>query len=109
MIGAEAFERDPGASTWQASSFGAPGIRWPSDYYREFWADAAAVSLLGTTIVDGVPTQVVSFVRPDLPAWFRLYIDADGRVRRQEMRAEGHLMDQAYTGFDRPLSIEPPG
>jgi len=42
------------------------------------------------------------------PIWFRLWVDPDGLVRRAEMRAAGHFMDQRYDHFDVPLAIEAP-
>lgn len=54
-------------------------------------------------------SNVVAFVRPQLPAWFRLWVgQRDGLVRRPEMLAEGHLMDHRYVGFDEPLDLRPP-
>ena len=42
------------------------------------------------------------------PIWFRLWVDADGLVRRAEMRAAGHFMDQRYGDFDAHLAIQAP-
>ena len=108
LAGEQQFRRTANGP-WQESTFPAPGFSWPSGYYREFWGAMAAPRILGAEDVDGVPAQVIAFVRPDVPAWFRLWVrEADGVVLRQEMRAEGHIMDQAYTGLNGPVTITPP-
>ena len=108
LVGEEQFRRT-GNGPWDQTSFPAPGFSWPIGYYREFWGAAAAVRVLGTDTVDGVPTEVIAFVRPDVPAWFRLWVGvADGFVRRQEMRAEGHIMDHRYSVLNGPISVQTP-
>jgi copper transport protein len=108
LVGEQQFRRT-GNGPWDKSAFPPPGFSWPSGYYREFWGDMAAARTLGQDTVDGVPAQVIAFVRTDVPAWFRVWVRAsDGVVLRQEMRAEGHLMDQAYTDLNAPLIITAP-
>jgi hypothetical protein len=63
---------------------------------------------VGTEVVDGVASNVVAFVRPDLPAWFRIWVGTDGLVRREEMLAEGHLMVHTYFAFDAAPVISAP-
>jgi hypothetical protein len=88
---------------WQRSSF--PGLRVP-DY---MWAGARNPKLLGSATRDGLPVDVISvFDRQPIPAWFRLYVDADGRVRESEMLAPVHFMRQRFSAFNAPLVIEPP-
>jgi copper transport protein len=107
-IGAMAYRQDHPNGPWLAQSTGV-AFGWPSPYFRQAWAYAAAARVVGTDIVDGVPSHIVAFVRPDLPAWFELWIgDSDGLVRREEMRAEGHLMRHDYSGFDAPAAIVAP-
>ena len=109
LAGEQQFRRT-GNGPWQTSTFPAPGFSWPTGYYREFWGAMAAPRLLGEGTLDGTPAQVIAFVRPDVPAWFRLWVrDSDGVVLRQEMRAEGHIMDQAYRDLNGPITVEPPG
>jgi hypothetical protein len=68
-----------------------------------------AVRLLGSEEVEGAPSRVVAFLRPDLPAWFRIWVGAeDGLVRREQMLAEGHLMDHWYRDFNAPVEIPAP-
>src|SRR5207244_11466571 len=42
------------------------------------------------------------------PYWFRLWVDADGLVHRAEMRGQGHFMDQDFSAFDEPLTVDVP-
>jgi len=108
LAGEEQFHRT-GNGPWTKSAFPAPGFSWPTGYYRDFWGGAAAVRIIGTETIDGVPSDVVAFIRPDVPAWFRIWVgQSDGLVRREEMRAEGHIMDHAYTDLNGPMSIQLP-
>jgi copper transport protein len=108
IIGEEQYQKT-GTGQWQASSFGAPGFSWPSGYYRQFWRGAVAVRLVGQETVDGVRSDVITFLRPDVPAWFRMWVGiSDGLVRREVMRAEGHLMDHAYADLNGPITVQTP-
>jgi hypothetical protein len=67
--------------------------------------------ILGADNVDGSDTLVVAFFENlgvNSPFWFRLWVDADGLVHRAEMRGQGHFMDEHYTDFDAPFTIQPP-
>ena len=66
--------------------------------------------IVGTAHVDGVDTTILSFYGPlgSAAYWFRLWVDPTGLVRRSEMRAQGHFMNQRYSAFDAPISIGPP-
>ncbi len=68
--------------------------------------------IVGRENVDGIDTQVVSFVgavAPGLtPIWYRLWVDPSGLVHRAQMRTTGHFMDREYSGFDQAVAIEPP-
>ena len=108
FIGPTRYERT-GSGPWQSSPPAPPGFTWPTGYYREFWGAMAAPRLLGAETVDGVPTQVIAFLRPDVPAWFRIWVGvADGLVRREDMRAEGHIMDHDYSDLNGPITVTPP-
>jgi copper transport protein len=108
IIGEKEFIRT-GTGPWKETSFPSPGFSWPSSYYREFWRGAAAARVLGPARVDGVACTVLAFVRPDVAAWFRIWVGvSDGLVRRQEMRAEGHLMDHDYSQLNGAISVTPP-
>lgn len=107
VIGGSDFRRADGGS-WETWTWPGPPFTWPGSYYREFWAQAAAPRVIGEDEIDGVPLRVLSFVRTDLPAWFRLWIGPDDRVRRAVMLAQGHLMDQRFRNFDKTPAIAPP-
>ncbi len=108
FVGEQRFQRT-GTGAWETSPFPPPGFSWPIGYYREFWGATAAARLLGTETVDGVPTQIIAFVRPDVPAWFRIWVgESDGLVRREDMRAEGHIMDHSYSDLNGPIMVTPP-
>ena len=111
-IGTHQYSRQSPTSPWINQTISADtrasGYRWPNGYYRGFWRGAQATRVLGRDVVDGVPSNIVGFVIPDLPAWFRLWIGDDGLVRRMEMRTEGHLMNHEYSDFNQPVILKPP-
>lgn len=108
LIGEQGFRRS-GNGAWEKFSFPAPGFSWPTGYYRDFWAGAAAARIIGSATMNGVPSLIISFVRPDVPAWFRIWVSkADGIVQREEMRAEGHLMDHTFADLNDPISVQAP-
>jgi copper transport protein len=108
LIGGERFSRQ-GNGPWEKSTFPPPGFSWPTGYYRDFWGGAVAARLMSTEVVDGVATQIITFVRPDVPAWFRVWVrQSDGIVMREDMRAEGHLMDHTFADLNGPISVQPP-
>ena len=106
-IGTRTFRRDRPEPAWIAQRTDA-AITWPSPYFRQLWGPATTARVVGTGVVDGVASHIVAFARPDLPAWFRLWVGRDGLVRREEMLAEGHLMVHTYFAFDHARSIAAP-
>ncbi len=109
IIDQKRFRRPGPNAEWEEGTWPGSGFTWPEDYYRSFWHDPVAVRVLGMRSREGERYRVISFLRPDLPAWFRLWVDpSDGIVRLQQMRAEGHIMDHLYSGFDAPIKIRPP-
>ncbi len=51
----------------------------------------------------------ISFVDPNVPAWFNVSIDKKTlRTLKLSMIAAAHFMHHVYGGFDEPQSIEPP-
>ena len=96
-------------TTFEAYDWPGDGFNWPAGFYESFFADTAAVRLLGTDVIDGQPVEVLTFVHAELPAWFRVSLEPDsGRIRRLRMLAEGHLMVQNYTAYDTQVVVEPP-
>jgi hypothetical protein len=44
-----------------------------------------------------------------LRAWFRIWVGtSDGLVRRADMRAEGHIMNQTYADLNGPVIVQTP-
>ncbi len=94
--------------TWEveqgASAPPVPSYIW--DYFKPY----RDVRVIGSETVEGVPTTEIAFAggQQDLPVWFRLWVDTQGLVHREEMRAPGHFMDHRYYDFDTPITIFPP-
>lgn len=108
VIGERVFERPNPSSPWTVGPWPV-GFTWPKNYYREFWRLGAAARLLGVERVGGIPSNILAFVRPELPAWFRVWVGVpDGLVRRQEMLAQGHIMEHTYSGLNEPLDLRSP-
>lgn len=75
-IGDRNYRREAENGSWKASDAGVP-FRWPGSSFRQSRGRGVAVRILGTEEVDGVPSRVVAFVRPDLPAWFRISVGVE--------------------------------
>ncbi len=111
VVGTTIVTRSDASQPWTEHNAGAP-LPVPS-YMWDTHGDAqhyVGMHILGTATVDGVEDQVLAFAElgAQEPVWFKLWADADGLVRRAEMRADGHVMDDTYTGFDAPVTIELP-
>ena len=66
--------------------------------------------LLGSDSVGGHAVWVVSFVTPQVPAWFTIWIDKKThRTLELRMTGAGHFMHHRYGPFNAPLTINPPG
>jgi hypothetical protein len=106
--GTEYLQRAQGAG-WIVERGGAsfPVSSFVWDYVPDNIVDPRIV---GTAHVDGVNSTILSFYGPLSSAayWFRLWVDPTGLVRRTEMRAQGHFMNQRYFAFDAPISIRQP-
>ena len=109
-VGDTRYARDRPDGAWQVEGVGpravAPRFDWDP-------AGAAAVAPreIGAEQIDGVATRLVAFFEPlgTSPAWFRLWVDGDGLVRRARMDTGGaHFMEDRFRGFDAPLALEPP-
>lgn len=110
VIGDTAYRRSEPDAASEPRPWPGDGFTWPEAYYAGYWArGATAARVLGTAEVDGVATTVLSVARPDVDAWFELYVgEDDGLVRRMVMTADGHLMRQTYGEFNADVSVEPP-
>ena len=106
FIGATRYSRDTPTTHWSAedtSPIRVPTLIWTQESIQ-------GARIVGADETDGVPTQVVTFFEEldGGPIWFRLWIDAQGFVRRAEMRAPAHFMDHRYFDFDGAISIVAP-
>lgn|GEM_PF-1660546 len=108
-IGMQGYYSGDGGETFESYEWSGDGFSWPEGFYSQFFADIAAVRDLGTTEFDGEQVRVLTFVQPRYPAWYRVLVDPDSkRIRRLQMRAELHLMDQTYGSYNEPLQVPPP-
>jgi len=101
-------QRHPGAG-WIAQPGGTP-YTVPSFVWDYLPTQLLDPRIVGAARVDGVATKILAFYGPtgSAPIWFRLWVDPNGLVRRAEMRAPGHFMDQRYGDFDGRVAIEAP-
>lgn len=109
LAGRDDYERT-GSGPWQKTTFPpAAAFSWPSGYYQELWGTPIEATVLGGDIVGGSATDVIAFLRPDVPAWFRLLARrSDGLVVRQDMLAEGHIMTHTYSELNGPVTVVVP-
>ena len=84
---------------WERTSF--PGLQVPGFV----WDGARNARLVGRK---GNRRVVSVFDREPVPAWFRLEVDAQNRVREAEMLSPSHFMHQSFRAFNAPFTIEPP-
>jgi copper transport protein len=103
IIGDRRWDREPGRQ-WVESP--QTPLRQPTPTWGEAPSEAA---LLGSGTVGGRPVWRVSFVDPSVPAWYTASIDKQTyRTLALQMTAPAHFMRHAYSGFDEPVSIQPP-
>jgi hypothetical protein len=81
------------------------GVRVPT----YMWDGARNARLLGQARFRGRPVQILSvYDREPVPAWFRLLVDAQGRVLDSRMIAPSHFMRQQFSAFNGSIVIRPP-
>jgi len=110
-VGTTRYSRRSPGENWQVDDAGitlpVPTLVWdtrrPTDTY-------VGAHILGVETRDGVDTRILGFLlnAGRSPYWFRLWVDADGLVHRAEMRGQGHFMDQDFSAFDEPLTVDVP-
>ena len=94
---------------WKKYPWPGDGFSWPSGFYRSFFTGARAFRIVGHETIDGHPTDVLTMVQPDYPAWYRIWIDTDThRILKLQMRATQHIMNHTYSHYDAPVDIHPP-
>jgi len=104
IIGNRRWDKDPG-QPWSVSP------QAPIHSIIPYWVTTPVnPHLLGSDSVGDRAVWVVSFVTPQVPAWFTVWIDKKTR-RTLELRmlAAGHFMHHRYGPFNAPLTIRPPG
>lgn len=103
VIGGRRWDRDPGGSWVESPQL---AVKQPTPTWG---AAPGRATLLGSARVDGQPVWRISFVQPDIPAWFTVAIDKR-TLRTLELRmiAAAHFMHHDYGGFDESPSIRPP-
>jgi hypothetical protein len=85
---------------WERSPF--PGLTT-----RSFmWDGAFNPRIVGAGA--GGARVLTAFDLQPVPAWFRLTVAPDGRVREAEMIAPSHFMVQGFSRFNAPIEIRPP-
>lgn len=104
IVGDRRWDREPGKRRWVES----PQV--PLRQPTATWGAAPATAMvLGSGTVADRPVWRISFVDPSVPAWYTASIDKrTHRTLALEMTAPAHFMRHTYSGFDGPLSIEPP-
>ncbi|HEY1369662.1 MAG TPA: copper resistance protein CopC [Gaiellaceae bacterium] len=100
VVGARRWDRDRPGGRWQESSQSPLQLPVPA------W---------GTSVLDahllsaGPRTLRVSFVDPQIPAWFDVELDRRTLLPRTiGMIAAAHFMTHTYLAFNRPFTIRPP-
>jgi hypothetical protein len=98
VIGTRRWDRTNGKWTESPSTL----LPQPSPVWGTAIADAHVVERLPGTVV-------VSFVNPNVPAWFEVHFDARTLLpQRVDMIAAAHFMHHRYTAFNAPRRIFPP-
>jgi copper transport protein len=104
IVGDRRWDRNAGQKRWVESA--QVPLRQPTATWGPVPRTAA---LLGSGTVAGRPVWRISFVDPSVPAWYTASIEKrTHRTLALEMTAPAHFMRHTYSGFDDPLSIEPP-
>jgi hypothetical protein len=85
---------------WERSPF--PGLTT-----RSFMWDGAFNPRVVATGAGGTRVLTAFDFQP-VPAWFRLTVTPEGRVREAEMIAASHFMVQGFGRFNAPIEIRPP-
>jgi putative copper export protein len=108
IVGRRQWLRAPG-SAWERGRYGS-GLAFTTRSWFRWTPYARAVRLLGVRLERGRRVAELALMDGGTPVWFRLTVDlATRRVLTERMAARAHFMRSAYTRFNRPVRIEPPG
>jgi hypothetical protein len=113
VIGTTRWVKLPNDLGWteQEGAVSVPPAQWGEEY-----AGATQFTVLGEESIDGVSTQIVAFLVPEVTeprrqsaAWYLWWIDTEsGRVRREAMASRIHYMLNTFSDFDVPVVLAPP-
>jgi copper transport protein len=107
IVGLAAYSRDKASAPWDFQQLPEPIT---PDRYNWDYGTPTSVRVTGDETIDGVPSRVLSFFERSsgLPIWFSLWVGSDDLVRKTEMMAPLHFMEDVYSGFNQPVQIQPP-
>jgi hypothetical protein len=101
IVGARRWDRDGPGGHWTESAQSPLSLPVPA--WGTGMADAHLIAATPRTLR-------VSFVDPQIPAWFDVKLDRRTMLPRTiDMIAAAHFMKHTYLGFNRPFTIRPPG
>lgn len=109
VVGDQSWQRRPGEAWEQRAA--SPPIP-PSEWDREF-TGATGFALGPVEVVNGEPSQVVTFVAPAATrravAWYVWWVGVEsGQLRREIMVSRSHYMLSEFRDFDAPFTITAP-
>jgi hypothetical protein len=95
VIGTRRWDRSSPSAPWQESQ------QTPLAVTQPYWHNPTNAHL--------VAPHTLTFLSRDIPAWFRVTLDARGsRPRLVHMTAAAHFMTDTFRGYDVPVVISPP-
>lgn len=113
VIGSTRWVKLPGDFGWtrQEGAMSVPPSGWGEEY-----AGATGFTILGEETIDGAPTQLLSFVVPEVTeprrqtaAWYLWWVDKErGYIVEEAMVSRVHYMHNNFSDFDEPLALTPP-
>jgi hypothetical protein len=113
IIGSTRWVRLPGDPGWEEQE-GATVVL-PSEWDEEY-AGATGFTILGEETIDGERCRLLAFVAPELTeprrtvAWYLWWVGEEtGYVRKEAMVSRLHYMLNAFSDFDVPIALAPPG
>lgn len=108
VIGDRQWSKFGDMPSWQLGEFGA-GLPFRTRRAFRWTPYARSVRLLAIRRERGRRTAELALADHATPLWYRLWVDLSTmRVTRARMIANGHYMTHRFSGFNNPLTIEPP-
>ena len=107
VIGERQWRRSEGTG-WERQRYGG-GLGFRTRSWFRWTTYARAVRLIRTSRRGGKGRAVIALMDEATPLWYTLTIDLETmRVVKARMVADGHFMLQRFSGFNEPISVEPP-